>query len=199
MKFGATFSRRSVPQWRTHDLDYDEIKQLIKIKTSSEEGCSREFEANLLAVLDSELERASPYLHGLIVRLTSLYDAKPARSRDGWPLVNGLSRVCPRPLSTTVAKRRHSNDSSKSKLKSIGTHHQTLTNFRTSKDAQLLARFVNAQYTGICNPCRELIKQASKNSSRNTQNGVDSPQTHPSPSPPNSFPVSKHNVPSTEE
>ena len=57
MKFGATFARRSVPQWHTHDLDYDEIKILIKVKTQSDEGCSREFEANLLAVLDSELER----------------------------------------------------------------------------------------------------------------------------------------------
>ena len=57
MKFGATLSRRSVPQWRTHDLDYDEIKKLIKQQTSSPEGCCREFEQNLLAVLDFELER----------------------------------------------------------------------------------------------------------------------------------------------
>ena len=57
MKFGATLPRRSVPQWRTHDLDYDEIKWLIKEQTASPEGCSREFEHRLLAVLDSELER----------------------------------------------------------------------------------------------------------------------------------------------
>jgi SPX domain protein involved in polyphosphate accumulation len=59
MKFGATLSRRSVPQWRTHNLDYDEIKNLIKLQTSSQEGCTREFEKNLLAVLDSELERVN--------------------------------------------------------------------------------------------------------------------------------------------
>jgi SPX domain protein involved in polyphosphate accumulation len=57
MKFGATLSRRSVPQWRTHDLDYDEIKHLIKAQTSSADGCSIQFESNLLAVLDSELLR----------------------------------------------------------------------------------------------------------------------------------------------
>jgi len=57
MKFGATLSRRSVPQWRPHDLDYDEIKKLIKVQTSSPEGCSREFETQLLQVLDEELER----------------------------------------------------------------------------------------------------------------------------------------------
>jgi len=57
MKFGATLSRRSVPQWRTHDLEYDEIKTLIKVQTSSQDGCSREFEKTLLGVLDSELER----------------------------------------------------------------------------------------------------------------------------------------------
>ena len=57
MKFGETLSRRSVPQWRTHDLEYDEIKTLIKVQTSSQDGCSREFEKTLLGVLDSELER----------------------------------------------------------------------------------------------------------------------------------------------
>jgi SPX domain protein involved in polyphosphate accumulation len=57
MKFGATLSRRSVPQWRTHDLDYDDIKLLIKRQTSSPEGCSRDFEKQLLDVLDSELIR----------------------------------------------------------------------------------------------------------------------------------------------
>jgi len=61
MKFGATLSRRSVPQWRTHDLDYVEIKLLIKQQTSSKEGCSREFEKNLLTVLDSELERVRKF------------------------------------------------------------------------------------------------------------------------------------------
>jgi SPX domain protein involved in polyphosphate accumulation len=62
MKFGATLSRRSVPQWRTHDLDYDEIKLLIKEQTSSPAGCSREFERNLLAVLDTELERIDEFV-----------------------------------------------------------------------------------------------------------------------------------------
>lgn len=63
MKFGATLARRSVPQWRTHNLDYDEIKNLIKQQTSSQEGCTREFEKNLLTVLDSELERVKSHLH----------------------------------------------------------------------------------------------------------------------------------------
>jgi SPX domain protein involved in polyphosphate accumulation len=67
MKFGATLSRRSVPQWRTHDLDYDEIKTLIKIQTSSPEGCSREFEKTLLDVLDSELERVITKINLLIL------------------------------------------------------------------------------------------------------------------------------------
>jgi uncharacterized SAM-dependent methyltransferase len=40
-----------------YNLDYDEIKNLIKIQTSSPEGCTRAFEKNLLAVLDAELER----------------------------------------------------------------------------------------------------------------------------------------------
>ena len=59
MKFGATLPRRSVPQWRTHNLDYDEIKNLIKQQTSSPEGCTPEFEKILLALLDSELERVN--------------------------------------------------------------------------------------------------------------------------------------------
>jgi SPX domain protein involved in polyphosphate accumulation len=65
MKFGETLSRRSVPQWRTHDLEYDEIKTLIKVQTSSQDGCSREFEKTLLGVLDSELERVQPFSTGV--------------------------------------------------------------------------------------------------------------------------------------
>lgn len=74
MKFGATLSRRSVPQWRTHDLDYDEIKTLIKRQTSSATGCSRDFEKTLLAVLDSELARVRTrtWRSGANCRLTIL-------------------------------------------------------------------------------------------------------------------------------
>src|SRR5271154_4470285 len=104
MKFGETLSRRSVPQWRTHDLEYDEIKTLIKVQTSSQDGCSREFEKTLLGVLDSELERvhnSPPEL--LMCRLMSLYDAKPEKSRDDYPPVNELSKLYPRSKERTMA------------------------------------------------------------------------------------------------
>ena len=94
MKFGETLSRRSVPQWRTHDLEYDEIKTLIKVQTSSAEGCSREFEKTLLAVLDSELERVNySSSESLIRRLTNSYDARPERSRDDYPPVKEPSKT----------------------------------------------------------------------------------------------------------
>lgn len=35
MKYGSEISRRSVPEWRAYNLDYNEIKQLIKKATSS--------------------------------------------------------------------------------------------------------------------------------------------------------------------
>jgi len=103
MKFGATLSRRSVPQWRTHDLDYDEIKTLIKIQTSSPEGCSREFEKTLLGVLDSELERVKySRKEWLIYRLMSLYDARPEKWRDGYPLVKEQLKIYPRSKEKTI-------------------------------------------------------------------------------------------------
>jgi SPX domain protein involved in polyphosphate accumulation len=96
MKFGATLSRRSVPQWRTHDLDYDEIKILIKQQTSSKEGCSREFEKSLLIALDSELERVhSSEIVDVDDRLMNSYDVKLEKLRDDYLLVNELSKPYP--------------------------------------------------------------------------------------------------------
>lgn len=34
MKYGLELSRRSVPEWRAYNLDYNEIKELIKKATS---------------------------------------------------------------------------------------------------------------------------------------------------------------------
>lgn len=34
MKYGSELSRRSVPEWRAYNLDYNEIKELIKKATS---------------------------------------------------------------------------------------------------------------------------------------------------------------------
>src|SRR5579859_65651 len=98
MKFGATLSRRSVPQWRTHDLDYDEIKQLIKIQTSTPEGCSRGFETNLLTVLDAELERVRITLSSTVLQLTdhrsmSLYVVKLGKLSGDCLLVSEPSKT----------------------------------------------------------------------------------------------------------
>lgn len=35
MKYGSELSRRSVPEWRAYNLDYNEIKQVIKKATSA--------------------------------------------------------------------------------------------------------------------------------------------------------------------
>lgn len=35
MKYGSELSRRSVPEWRAYNLDYNEIKVIIKQATSS--------------------------------------------------------------------------------------------------------------------------------------------------------------------
>lgn len=34
MKYGSELSRRSVPEWRAYNLDYNEIKEIIKKATS---------------------------------------------------------------------------------------------------------------------------------------------------------------------
>lgn len=38
MKYGSELSRRSVPEWRAYNLDYNEIKGLIKKATSSDQN-----------------------------------------------------------------------------------------------------------------------------------------------------------------
>ena len=52
---------------------------------------------------------------------------------------------------TMLQQQAHSNDSSKLNPKLIGTEYSTcihVVDYRVSKDAQLLARYVNTQYTG---------------------------------------------------
>lgn len=34
MKYGSTLSKRSVPEWRAYNLDYNEIKEVIKKATN---------------------------------------------------------------------------------------------------------------------------------------------------------------------
>lgn len=34
MKYGSELSRRSVPEWKSYNIDYNEIKQIIKKATS---------------------------------------------------------------------------------------------------------------------------------------------------------------------
>ena len=104
MKFGASLSRLSAPQWRPNDLDYDEIKKLIKIQTSSPGGCSREFEAQLLQVLDQELERVDVpdfnqsecCANSFARRLTNSSGVRPARSTGDWQPVGTLYRLTPK-------------------------------------------------------------------------------------------------------
>lgn len=58
MKYGNTLQRRSIPAWRAHNIDYDEIKRFIKTRTSPGKnesiavpGCEHE----KLAEFDREL------------------------------------------------------------------------------------------------------------------------------------------------
>jgi len=169
MKFGATLSRRSVPQWRTHDLDYDDIKLLIKEQTASPEGCSREFEQRLLAVLVSELERVCILFSPRVSPLTSPQIDEFVRCKAGeierrlsacQRTVKSLSREPP-------GETTDSSDATKlSPLKKLVKIEAEIDRYlfllcfsgvqacadsddnRVSKDAQLLARYVNVQYTG---------------------------------------------------
>lgn len=48
MKYGKELSRRSVPEWRAYNLDYNEIKELIKkatVPNASSDEFSSVFEA----------------------------------------------------------------------------------------------------------------------------------------------------------
>lgn len=73
MKFGETLYRRSVPQWSAYNVKYDELKHLIKIKTSSgnaipvsipSAGVSRwqDLENELFRVITSEYENVALFL-----------------------------------------------------------------------------------------------------------------------------------------
>lgn len=59
MKYGAELMKRSVPEWKAYNVDYDEIKDLIK-KATSNSNDSKAID-RLLNALFEEYESVSDY------------------------------------------------------------------------------------------------------------------------------------------
>lgn len=63
MKYGSELSRRSVPEWRAHNIAYNDIKALIKRATTQREGSSKSSQKRsfnwLFDALVSEYESVS--------------------------------------------------------------------------------------------------------------------------------------------
>lgn len=73
MKFGASLAERSVPQWRTYNIDYAQIKHLIKQVTTPGQGVaiaipgrgdqlSRQLEDQIFSLLSSECNHVSLFV-----------------------------------------------------------------------------------------------------------------------------------------
>ncbi|KAI9873773.1 MAG: hypothetical protein M1830_010614, partial [Pleopsidium flavum] len=60
MKYGATLQQRSIPEWGAYNLDYNEIKNLIKVRTTRDQAQAisipgQENEGNGLQEFENEL------------------------------------------------------------------------------------------------------------------------------------------------
>lgn len=73
MKYGDTLQQRSIPAWRAHNIDYDEIKRFIKKRTSPGKGETisvpgrgdeklADFEAELSDILTQQHERINLFV-----------------------------------------------------------------------------------------------------------------------------------------
>uniref|UniRef100_A0A060TB18 ARAD1B04884p n=1 Tax=Blastobotrys adeninivorans TaxID=409370 RepID=A0A060TB18_BLAAD len=165
MKYGEELTLRSVPEWKTHNIDYNEIKTLIKRATSSK-ATGQEVE-KLLHELFSEYESVSMFV----------------RLKVGE--IDFRIEEC-RKLATAIAEKdykKRSNASqssahiSKSRQAYVLRLHRDLD--RVTQDLRSLSRFISAQRTGF----RKLLKKYKKWS----QSGELSTRFLPTLESPNSF------------
>ncbi|CAN6666066.1 hypothetical protein TRVA0_037S01288 [Trichomonascus vanleenenianus] len=146
MKYGTELAKRSVPQWRAHNLDYNDIKRLIKRATSGSEPNQRAID-ELVALLFEELERINLFV----------------KSKSGE--INRRISDCEKIVAAVAARERRKSTSSRNGLLgelSQGSQtrvfklHRELS--RINNDIQDLSRFIGAQRTGF----RKLIKKFRK-------------------------------------
>lgn len=151
MKYGAELSRRSVPEWRAYNLDYNEIKSVIKKATSPNAPPDA-----VDSVFDALYEQYE--IIGLFVKSkTGEIDRRVAQCEK---LVNAIAEQ-----DSGEEEEEHAliakDSRSKRKSRQSLVYRLRQETIRLSKDVQHLARFIGVQRTGF----RKLLKKYKKWSS----------------------------------
>ncbi|KAG5361621.1 hypothetical protein CJU90_3009 [Yarrowia sp. C11] len=156
MKYGSELSQRSVPEWKSHNLDYDEIKTLIK-RATTDNTKDPTSETHVLEALKSEFEHISLFV----------------RSKTGE--IDRRIIHCQKTIDHIAEDDRVKEESYAAQGKSYAHHlnskrRQTrLYKLRTeinrvTVEVQNLARFIGVQRTGF----RKLLKKYAKWSGKQT-------------------------------
>ncbi|ODQ68333.1 hypothetical protein NADFUDRAFT_48979 [Nadsonia fulvescens var. elongata DSM 6958] len=177
MKYGQELSRRSVPEWKAYNLDYNEIKFIIKQVTTLESrlknddktkvytarGENRLFEAlkeqynNISLFVKSktgEIDRRIEMCTKLVEQLSKLDEKYSSVASD--PSVS-LNHSSPPKINYLTSKARQAK---LYKLRSVLA--------KVTCDVQALARFIGVQRTGF----RKLLKKYTKWSKSPTKDSV---------------------------
>ncbi|KAG5354579.1 hypothetical protein CJU89_6352 [Yarrowia sp. B02] len=163
MKYGSELSQRSVPEWKSHNLDYDDIKQLIK-RATTDDAKDKTTEADVLEALKNEFEHISLFV----------------RSKTGE--IDRRIIHCQKTIDHIAEDDRVKEESYAAQGKSYAHHlnskrRQTrLYKLRTeinrvTVEVQNLARFIGVQRTGF----RKLLKKYAKWSGKQTLQQALSP------------------------
>lgn len=155
MKYGAELSRRSVPKWRAYNLDYNEIKSVIKKATSPDAPPDA-----IDAVYDALLDQYE-YIRLFVQSKTGEIDRRVAQCEK---LVNSIAEQDDEAhANSTSPTEAEQSPFSKQAVASKKTRQSLVYRLRQetvrlSKDVQHLARFIGVQRTGF----RKLLKKYKK-------------------------------------
>lgn len=151
MKYGSELSSWSVPEWRAHNIDYNEIKLLIKRAT--QKG-SRVDGDGLYQALVDEYNRINLFVKS---KSGEIYRRIATCQR----IVDKLAEEEPKSgeVRSTVQFDSYNSNSCQAKLFNL---HEDLN--RLIRDVQSLSRFIGAQRTGF----RKLLKKYTKWSKSDT-------------------------------
>lgn len=163
MKYGSELSQRSVPEWKSHNLDYDEIKHIIK-RATTDDAKDKTTEQDVLEALKVEFENISLFVRSK----TGEIDRRIVHCQKTIDHIAEDDRLKEEAYATQGKSYAHHLNSKRrqTRLYKLRTEIN-----RVTVEVQNLARFIGVQRTGF----RKLLKKYAKWSGKQTLHQSFSP------------------------
>lgn len=156
MKYGSELSQRSVPEWKSHNLDYDEIKNIIK-RATTDDAKDPTTEQHVLDALKNEFEHISLFVRSK----TGEIDRRIIHCQKTIDHIAEDDRV---KEETYAAQGKSYAHHLNSKRRQTRLYKLRTEINRVTVEVQNLARFIGVQRTGF----RKLLKKYAKWSGKQT-------------------------------